>query len=166
MNAGSYSKLMISLLLSFVIMYVVMFLNITELDHVYLSLTRTYMCLLMTCPMALIMLGTMHHMYTNKRNNQIIVLTSVSVFAIAVTMLRTQGLIGDTQYLKAMIPHHSSAIMTSDHANLKDAEVRALSRHIVASQRREIEQMKRILNRMNGKHEQQSLVNNHKLNPH
>lgn len=30
--------------------------------------------------------------------------------------LRTQTPIGDIQYMKAMIPHHSSAVMASKHA--------------------------------------------------
>ena len=50
--------------------------------------------------------------------------------------------------MKAMIPHHSSAIMISNHANIKDPEVLQLADSMVASQEREITQMEGILRRM------------------
>ena len=94
------------------------------------------------------MLMLMKHMYTNKKLNTAIIVGSITVFAAAFFMLRTQTFIDDVQYMKAMIPHHSSAIMTSRHADIRDPEVRELSRKIIDSQREEIAQMKAILERM------------------
>ena len=68
-----YLKLLISLLLSFIIMYGVMFFNVNELNHIYLSYSRLYMTLLMVSPMAIIMLIVMKHMYGNKKLNYLII---------------------------------------------------------------------------------------------
>lgn len=147
-NNGNYRKMMLMLIVSFIIMYTVMFLNVDKADHIYLSLTRAYMSLLMVTPMALMMLGFMGGMYKNKKLNIIISLTSVTVFLVALVFLRKQVPVGDEQYMKAMIPHHSSAILTSEEADIKDPEVRALADKIIKSQEEEIAQMKAILKRM------------------
>ena len=136
------------LVISFVIMYAVMFLNVDEVSHIYLSYTRTYMTLLMVSPMALVMLAFMPKMYPNRKVNSIISISAIIVFVFALTALRSQAFISDSQYMKAMISHHSSAILTSEHANIKDAEVRRLSDSIIKTQVEEINQMKGILERM------------------
>ncbi|WP_116788467.1 DUF305 domain-containing protein [Flavobacterium psychrotrophum] len=143
-----YRKLALMLLISFVIMYIVMFFNVDEFSHIYLSFTRLYMTLLMISPMALLMLAMMRSMYTIKKLNSIITIAAIAVFVFAFTALRSQAFIGNVQYMKAMIPHHSSAIMTSKNANIKDPELRRLSDSIIKSQEEEILQMKQILQRM------------------
>ncbi|MGO4772338.1 DUF305 domain-containing protein [Flavobacterium sp. W22_SRS_FK3] len=148
MDNSQYKKLLIMLLLSFIIMYFVMFLNVDEFSHIYFSYTRTYMTLLMVSPMALMMLTLMRKMYPNRKINSILLISSIVVFVFALTALRSQAFISDTQYMKAMIPHHSSAIMTSKNANIKDPELRRLSDSIIKSQEEEITKMKLILNRM------------------
>lgn len=148
MEEKHYSKLFVSLAISFVVMYSVMFLNVDELNHIYLSQTRLYMSLLMVTPMAIIMIMTMAHMYQDKKKNLYIMIGSVAAFAIALFLLRSQALVGDVQFMKAMIPHHSSAILTSQHANIDDPEVRELAEQIIKSQKREIDQMKNIIERL------------------
>ncbi|MDQ3142122.1 MAG: DUF305 domain-containing protein [Bacteroidota bacterium] len=148
MKTGTYKKFMIMLIISFFIMYSVMFFNVEKFDHIFLSTTRLYMSLLMVTPMALLMLILMRKMYPDKKINTIIILSSLLVFVLSLTFLRTQTPIGDKQYMKAMIPHHSSAILTSKHANIKDPEVKELSQKIIKSQEEEIAQMKAILERM------------------
>lgn len=134
--------------LSFFMMYGVMFLNVDDASHIYLSITRTYMVLLMIAPMAVLMLSLMPMMYQNMRLNRIIYCSSFAIFFISLWMLRSQAAVTDAQYMKAMIPHHSSAIMTSRHADLKDPELKKLSLSIIASQEKEIQQMKAILERL------------------
>lgn len=136
------------LFLSLCIMYLVMFLNVDSAQHIYLSTTRLYMSLLMVAPMALLMLIMMPMMYPDKKINIIIYTASVTVFVLSLLLLRTQTPIGDRQYMKAMIPHHSSAVLTSKHANLQDPEVKELAEKIIRSQEEEIAQMKAILDRM------------------
>ena len=70
------------------------------------------------------------------------------MFGLALAGVRTQTLVGDVQYMKGMIPHHSIAIMTSTRADIKDPEVKKLSQGIIEAQEREIAEMKRILARM------------------
>ena len=148
MKTDNYRKLFFILIVSFVVMYAVMFLNVSQLDHVYLSMTRFYMTLLMTLPMAILMLLLMPKMYTNKTLNLVIILTCLVVFGITLMFLRKQTFIKDQQYLKGMISHHSSAILTSEHATIEDAEVRAIANQIIESQKKEIKQMKEMLDRM------------------
>jgi uncharacterized protein (DUF305 family) len=136
------------MIISFVIMYVVMFLNMDSVDHYHTSTTRIYMAILMIAPMAIVMMTMMGKMYPNKRTNTGIIITAIIVFIVTLTALRMQTPISDVQYMKAMIPHHSSAILTSKHAHIKDPEVRKLADSIIAAQVREIQQMETILNRM------------------
>lgn len=136
------------LLLSLFIMYGVMFLNVDKPDHVYLSLSRLYMAILMVSPMALLMLLLMGKMYKNSRLNWIIVLTSISIFIITIFLLRTQTPVTGKQYIKAMIPHHSSAILTSKHAHIEDPELKKLAEEIIIAQEEEIAKMKAMLERL------------------
>ena len=143
-----YVKFAIIMAVSFVIMYIIMFLNVAEFAHIYNSLTRFYMTTLMIAIMAINMLLFMWKMYPNRQINMgIIAFATISFFG-TLYLLRTQTPINDVQYMKAMIPHHSSAIMTSKHANIKDPEVKKLSEEIIKSQEEEIAEMKNILKRM------------------
>ncbi len=148
MKTGSYKQFFLMLGASYVVMYWVMYLNVAEFDHIYIGLTRLYMTTLMIAPMALIMLGFMRSMYTDKRTNGLIIGGSVAVFTVVLILLRTQTFVSDEQYMQAMIPHHSSAILVSKEANLKDPEVQKLARDIIEAQKREIAEMKAILARL------------------
>ncbi len=125
-----------------------MYLNVDSINHIYLNTTRLYMTLMMVALMSLLMLALMRMMYQNKKSNLIIVFSSITIFFLALTGVRTQTPIGDVQYMKGMIPHHSIAIMTSKNANLKDPEVKQLAQEIITAQEKEIAQMKRIIARM------------------
>ena len=148
MQKNQYRPFGLMLAASFGIMYGVMFLNVARLDHIYLSLTRLYMTLLMVSPMAVLMLLLMPGMYKNKALNALLLGGSGLMFSLALLGLRQQAFVSDQQYMKAMIPHHSSAIMVSQAAQLQDPELRQLSQDIIAAQEREIAQMKRILARL------------------
>ncbi|MBK5270966.1 MAG: DUF305 domain-containing protein [Bacteroidia bacterium] len=148
MQSMSYKKFTVMMIISFLIMYAVMFLNMDKFDHYHTSATRVYMAILMVAPMAVVMMLMMGKMYPNKKLNTIIMVSAIIIFALTLTGLRTQTPIGDVQYMKAMIPHHSSAIMVSKHANIKDPEVKKLSKQIIQSQEKEIAEMESILNRL------------------
>jgi hypothetical protein len=141
----AYKRLGISIALSFVAMYATMFLNVAETGHIYISLTRLYMSLLMICPMLVIMIIVMGNMYDNKKTNAVLLTSAVVVFTLALTGLRSQTFVGDRQYMKGMISHHSSAILTSRRAHLMSPQVLKLSKKIIKSQEREIGQMKAML---------------------
>lgn len=148
MQSVSYKKFVVMLLISFFIMYLVMFLNMDKLENYHTSATRIYIALLMVAPMAVVMMTMMDKMYSNKKLNTTIIIGSIVLFAVTLAALRTQTPISDVQYMKAMIPHYSSAVMVSKHANIKHPEVRQLADSIIASQEREIAQMEGILKRM------------------
>jgi uncharacterized protein (DUF305 family) len=130
---------------STVVMFGLMYLNTYQLDHVFFSQTRTYMALVMGAAMAVIMLGFMSHMYKDARMNLAIVAGSVVVFAVALWLVRSQATVDDVAYMRAMIPHHSIAILTSERAHIRDARVRRLADGIIEAQRREIDEMKRLI---------------------
>lgn len=149
MHHSNYGKFALMLAVSFVIMYAVMFLNADVFDHVFLSYTRTYMTILMVAPMAFTMLLFMWGMYKNKRTNYMILISSVLVFFLTLYALRQQVFISEVQWMKAMIPHHSSAIMVSQKANLTDPEAKKLAEEIIVAQEKEIAQMKAMIKRLN-----------------
>lgn len=147
-HQSSYGKFALMMLTSFVLMYGIMFLNIFEINHLYLSTMRTYMTLLMVSVMAFTMLLFMWKMYPNKRINYGILGGSVLVFLLTLAAVRTQTPIGDVAWMRAMIPHHSSAILTSSYADLEDPEVQKLAEEIIEAQEREIAEMKAMLDRL------------------
>ncbi len=147
-SMNSYLKFGLMMATSFVIMYAVMFLNVDKLDHVMLSPTRTYMTFLMIVPMAVTMMAYMWGMYKKKVWNYAILGLAVATFALCYAGLREQVFVEDVQWMKAMIPHHSSAIMVSQKAHLKDPEAIKLAEEIIESQEREIAEMKRIIYRL------------------
>lgn len=148
MENTNYRKFLLMLTISFLVMYIVMFLNADKFDHIYLSTTRTYMSLLMVTPMAVLMVVMMPKMFENKKLNAFIIVSSIMVFGLSLVFLRNQAFVSDEQYMKAMIPHHSSAILTSEEAALRDPEVRRLADQIIKSQEREIKEMKAMLERI------------------
>ncbi len=144
----SYKKFSMMMVVSFVIMYTVMFLNIFSISHYHTSITRIYMTILMIAPMAVVMLLMMGKMYPNKNLNKGIIIGAILVFIITLAALRSQTPIGDVQYMKAMIPHHSSAILVSKHADITDPEVKKLSEEIIKSQEKEIAEMEAMIDRL------------------
>ena len=142
---GSYGRFAAMIATSTVVMYGLMYLNTYQLDHVYFSQTRMWMALYMGAVMAVIMLGYMLSMYRNSRANLAILIGSVAVFAGALWLVRSQATVGDVAWMKAMIPHHSIAILTSERANIEDPRVRELADGIIEAQRREIAEMKALI---------------------
>ena len=148
-KSANYTKFFLMLASSFLAMYVTMYLNRYAIDHVYFSLTRFYMTCLGISTMAVIMLLFMWGMYTDKKKNKAILIGSLLLFSAALLLVRTQKpIIGDVLWLKGMIPHHSIAIMTSERADIKDSEVKKLADDIIKAQKKEIEEMKMMLKRL------------------
>jgi Na+/proline symporter len=141
----SYGRFAAMIVTSTAVMFGLMYLNTYALDHVTYSQTRTWMALLMGAVMAIIMIGFMWSMYKNKTANAAIVAGSVVVFAASLWLVRSQDTVYDVSYMKAMIPHHSIAIMTSERAHIRDPRVRKLADGIIEAQVREIEQMKSLI---------------------
>ncbi len=148
MKSGNYLKFGLMMVVSFIIMYAVMFTNVDSTDHIMLSSMRTYMSILMVAPMAISMMLFMWGMYENKTLNKVIIGVSVVIFAGTFYMMRNQTGISDIDYMKGMIPHHSSAILTSEKSNLKDPETKKLAEEIIKAQEKEIALMKTLIEKL------------------
>ena len=140
-----YGKFAAMIATSTLVMFGLMYLNTYAWDHVRFSETRTYMAFIMGAAMAIIMLLYMLDMYADWKINLGIIAVSLAVFAVCLWLVRSQTTVEDVSYMKAMIPHHSIAIMTSERANISDTRVRKLADEIIESQRREIEEMKALI---------------------
>lgn len=134
----NYIRFGLMILTSTVGMYFLMYFNILEIDHFWYSESKLYMALFMGAWMAVIMLLFMWKMYENKKVNYAILGTAVLVFSLGLYLERSQTTVQDVSYMKAMIPHHSIAILTSTRAEISDPEVRALADEIIKAQREEI----------------------------
>lgn len=141
----SYFRFLAMIATSTLVMFGLMYLNVWSLDHVFYSQTRTWMALLMGATMAVLMLGFMWGMYRNLAANLAILTTSAAVFIGSLWLVRSQETVSDLAYMKAMIPHHSIAILTSREAHIRDPRVRRLADAIIAAQVREISEMKDLI---------------------
>jgi uncharacterized protein (DUF305 family) len=141
----SYGRFFAMSATSTVVMFVLMYSTVYTVDHVWWSQTKGYMALYMGAAMAVVMLAFMLKMYESKRANIAIFAGSALLFAGAFALVRGQNTVGDVAWMKAMIPHHSIAILTSERADLSDPRVRRLADEIIETQRREIAEMERLI---------------------
>lgn len=149
MHHGSmYKKFYLAMLVSFIVMYALMFANVADSSHIMLSKMRTYMSLLMVSAMGIFMMAIMWKMYPDAKKNAIILGISALVFIFSFIAIRTQLFISDVDYMKGMIPHHLSAILTSSKAHIADPETRKLADNIIAAQEKEISMMKQYIDRL------------------
>ncbi len=146
-NSGHnpYALLAISLAASYVAMYFIMYAMADRWEHVYMNLSNVYMTGLMAGSMLPIMLVTMSGMFTNKKMNVLLWAASVVILVACWFLLRAEAGVGDRQFLRAMIPHHSAAIQMCNESDLSDPRVKKLCEQIVSSQEREIAEMKAML---------------------
>lgn len=145
MQRHHYWMLAVNLGLSLLVMYVAMFAMIWSFGEFIQNVNFLYMALVMWAPMAIVMLLTMKSMYRDKRLNVILYAVFGLTLVLSFAAIRAQSLVGDRQFLRSMIPHHSGAILMCREADLRDLEIRGLCEGIVQSQRQEIAQMKRLL---------------------
>ncbi|AKM11300.1 DUF305 domain-containing protein [Croceicoccus naphthovorans] len=141
----TYKRFFAMIATSTVVMYGLMYLNTYEASHIWFSQTRAWMALLMGAVMAVIMLGFMWKMYDRPPVKFLIMAASVIMFAGSLWLVRSQETVGDVSYMKAMIPHHSIAIMTSRRAQISDPRVRELANDIIDAQVREIGEMEDLI---------------------
>ena len=141
----SYGRFFAMIVTSTVVMFALMYSTVYVLDHVWWSQTKAWMALYMGATMAVIMLAFMLKMYESKRANAAIFGGSAVVFAVAFFFVRAQSTVDDVAWMKAMIPHHSIAILTSERAEISDPRVRQLADEIIATQRREIAEMEAMI---------------------
>ncbi len=133
-----YGRFAAMIATSTVVMFGLMYLNTYALDHVFFSQTRMWMALYMGAAMAVIMLAFMLGMYSNRKANIAIFAGAIVAFGVSLWLVRSQESVEDLAWMRAMIPHHSIAILTSERADISDPRVRALADAIIEAQRGEI----------------------------
>jgi uncharacterized protein (DUF305 family) len=141
----NYVRFFAMIATSTVVMFGLMYLNTYALDHIFFSQTRMWMAIYMGAVMAIIMLAFMLGMYSKKRVNLAIFAGAAVTFALSLWLVRSQETIDDLAWMRAMIPHHSIAILTSERADISDPRVRALADAIIEAQLSEIAEMKRYI---------------------
>ena len=146
-----YRRFAVMIATSTIVMLGLMYLNTYQPDHIFFSQTRAYMAVVMGATMAVIMLAFMLDMYENARANAAIFIASAIVAVLALWLVRSQATVDDVAYMKAMIPHHSIAILTSGRADISDPRVRGLADRIIETQRREIAEMKALIDDLQAK---------------
>lgn len=144
-HSHSYRMLALELTIDFVIMYLVMYTMIDTIAHFHLNLNTLYMTLMMVSPMAIVMLLLMRSMFPIKKTNLAVIAGSALIFLLSFVAMRSQGGVGDSDFLRSMIPHHSGAILMCQQASITDPRILDLCRQIVESQQDEIAQMEEIL---------------------
>ena len=140
-----YGRFFLMIATSTVVMFGLMYLNTYLFSHVFWSETRAWMALVMGGAMAVIMLAFMLSMYKNKALNVAIFAGAAVIFGLSLWLVRSQVTVDDSDYMSAMIPHHSIAIMTSSRAGIEDGRVRKLADEIIYAQDKEISEMKYLL---------------------
>ena len=140
-----YARFALMLLTSGLLMYGLMYLHTYEASHLRFSQTRGWMTAIMVAGMAVVMLGFMRGMYRNRAANFAIVVLAAATLGGSVWFLRSQATVDDVAYMKAMIPHHSIAILTSRRADIRDPRVQELADEIIAAQEREIAEMETLI---------------------
>lgn len=142
MHGKHYKRLIIMAVLSFICMYVLMYSMADSFSNVLPNINQFYMAGLMAMPMILIEIVVMSSMYMNKKLNVLIISISLVLGIAFFLFIRQQTGVSDRQFLKGMIPHHAAAILMSEKSKTQDPEIKKLQQEIIASQKREIEQMK------------------------
>ena len=147
---GSYPRFFAMIVTSTLIMFALMYSMVYAWDHVWWSNTRAFMAVYMGAMMTVVMLAFMLHMYTNRTANLAIFGGAALVFGLFLWLARSQDTIDDVAWMKAMIPHHSIAILTSSRAHIEDPRVRELADSIIEAQRREIAEMEALIADLEG----------------
>ena len=144
-HSASYLRFWVMVTVSTVIGFGAMYLNTYELGHLFFSWTRFFMSMIMGGVMTAVMMLFMWHMYPSKQANMGVIAIAAVLFFAGLGLVRSQATVGDVAYMRAMIPHHSIAILTSGRANIKDERVRKLADGIIEAQKKEILEMKNLI---------------------
>ncbi len=133
-----FAMIAVSTLVMFPLMYQLVYTP----DHATFSLTRLVSSVVMGCVMSVIMLAFMWRMYAGRTIKLVVLIGSIVIGVGVLAINRQQSLIGDVDFMKSMIPHHSIAINNARKADIRDPRVRKLADGIIRAQVKEIAEMK------------------------
>lgn len=140
-HKNHYPRLALMVVISFIAMYILMYAMVNDMKSVLPNINQFYMAGLMTSAMVIIELAIMSMMYANRKWNVTIIVVSIIALVGCYAGIRQQTGVGDKQFLKSMIPHHSAAILMCRQADLTDPELKQLCDDIISGQQAEIDQM-------------------------
>ncbi len=143
-----YLELGVMTLIHFVFMFAMSYLMVHGSSDIFINLNSLYMALWMIAPSVVVMLVLMKGMYPKKTLNKALIALSTLIFVLSFVFIREQTLVGDAQFLRSMIPHHSGALLMCENAKISDPEIQSLCKGIIDGQQKEIEQMNSILKRL------------------
>lgn len=146
-----YANFLLMVGTSAVLMFCLTYANTYQPSHVWFSWTRVFMAMIMAGSMMLVMLFFMRHMYKDARANSMIIAAGIGLVGLGLWLVRSQTTVGDVAWMKAMIPHHSIAILTSERAGISDPRARKLADEIIATQEREIAEMEMLIRDLQGR---------------
>ncbi len=126
-------------------MFFLMYQLVYSLDHVTFSINRLVASLVMGCVMTALMLAFMWPMYQKVATKVAVLIGAIILGGVFLGVNRSQVLIGDVEFMEAMIPHHSIAINNASKSSISDPRVRELANQIITSQVREIAEMKLLI---------------------
>lgn len=141
----SYVGLLASLGGSYIAMYLAMYAMADRVEHVYLNVSNVWMTGVMTAAMSVPMLLAMGMMLPTARAKVVAWTLIVVLGVVSWFLLRAEAGVGDRQFMRAMIPHHSAAIQMARESKISDPRVKKLVDEIIESQEREIAEMKAML---------------------
>jgi len=141
----SWGRFAAMIAVSTFIMFFLMYQLIYSPDHAMFSVNRLVASLVMGCAMTVVMLVFMWQMYKGTRTKIAVLVMASLAGMILLSVNRSQALIGDSSFMKSMIPHHSIAINNARKAGISDPRVRKLADVIIESQIREIAEMKLLI---------------------
>lgn len=130
---------------STIIMFFLMYQLVYSWDHALFSLTRLVSSAVMGCVMTAVMLVFMWRMYRPQAAKVAVLAVSILGGVAVLAANRSQVLVGDAEFMEAMIPHHSIAINNAVRADIRDPRVRYLADRITRDQVKEIAEMKMLL---------------------
>lgn len=137
-----WSRFFAMIAVSTLVMFPLMYQLVYSADHATFSLTRLVSSVVMGCVMAIIMLAFMWKMYEGQAIKLAVLISAIVVGVVTLAINRQQMLIGDVDFMKSMIPHHSIAINNARKADIRDPRVRKLADGIIRAQVMEIAEMK------------------------
>ena len=141
----SWGKFAAMIATSVIAMFFLMYQLVYSFEHATFSMTRLVSSLVMGSVMTLIMLGFMWKMIEGAAVKAAVLIGAVVVGVAVLAINRDQTLIGDEDFMKSMIPHHSIAINNARKSDIRDPRVHRLANEIIESQVREIAEMQWLL---------------------
>lgn len=127
------------------VMFFLMYQLVYSWDHAMFSVNRLVASLVMGCVMTAVMLGFMWSMYKGRGAKLAVLAAAITAGVVLLYVNRSQSLVGDTAFMRSMIPHHSIAINNARKARITDPRVRRLADGIIQSQVKEIRQMQLLI---------------------